>query len=360
MSQARGQRIVVFGVTGHLGQQLIDRLAESDWPIAELIGVASAKSAGVEFEFRGELLDVVSDWPVLKGRDLVFICTPAAGALEVVREALRAEVPCVDCSGVLAKQLDVPMPLSMTAAMSAGTSAAMPKRVRLAAVTIEDEIVGNAPLLSVPSATTLAWAPILEATGVSRVIGTVLCSASSLGRGGVAALSEESIALFNQSDAAGTGPAGQAVAFDVIPGAGIDCERVQRECRRLLGDSLRIGVASVQVPAFVGEGASLALELVAPANADAFRARLAAMDGLQVSRDGFGSRGLIAVDETSSEPKGPTLRDASGSKDVLVGRIEADESLPVGEGWRLWIAFDPLRLVADHALRLAGRRLGLA
>lgn len=364
MSQARGQRIVVFGVTGHLGQQLIDRLAESDWPIAELIGVASAKSAGVEFEFRGELLDVVSDWPVLKGRDLVFICTPAAGALEVVREALRAEVPCVDCSGVLAKQLDVPMPLSMTAAMSAGTSAgtsaAMPKRVGLAAVTIEDEIVGNAPLLSVPSATTLAWAPILEAAGVSRVIGTVLCSASSLGRGGVAALSEESIALFNQSDAAGTGPAGQAVAFDVIPGAGIDCERVQRECRRLLGDSLRIGVASVQVPAFVGEGASLALELVAPANADAFRARLAAMDGLQVSRDGFGSRGLVAVDETSSEPKGPTLRDASGSKDVLVGRIEADESLPVGEGWRLWIAFDPLRLVADHALRLAGRRLGLA
>ncbi len=360
MSQARGQRIVVFGVTGHLGQQLIDRLAESDWPIAELIGVASAKSAGVEFEFRGELLDVVSDWPVLKGRDLVFICTPAAGALEVVREALRAEVPCVDCSGVLAKQLDVPMPLSMTAAMSAGTSAAMPKRVGLAAVTIEDEIVGNAPLLSVPSATTLAWAPILQATGVSRVIGTVLCSASSLGRSGVAALSEESIALFNQSDAAGTGPAGQAVAFDVIPGAGIDCERVQRECRRLLGDSLRIGVASVQVPAFVGEGASLALELVAPANADAFRARLAAMDGLQVSRDGFGSRGLIAVDETSSEPKGPTLRDASGSKDVLVGRIEADESLPVGEGWRLWIAFDPLRLVADHALRLAGRRLGLA
>ena len=345
MSEKQARRIVVFGVTGHLGQQLIDKLDESDWPIAELLGVASAESTGVEFEFRGESLDVVSEWPVLKGRDLVFICTPAAEALEVVREALRAEVPCIDCSGAVANQLDVPMPMP--------PSLSSP-------VALDDDIVENAPLLSVPSGTTLAWAPILEAVGVLRVVGTVLCSASAQGRDGVVALSQESIALFNQSEAAGTGPAGQAVAFDVIPGGGIDCERVQRECRRLLGENLRIGVASVQVPTFVGEGASLALELTNPLNADAVEARLIAMDGLLVSRDGLGSRGLVVIEEGSTEPLGPTLRDAIGSDEILVGRIEADVSLPVGEGWRLWIAFDPLRLVADQALRLAGRRLGLA
>ncbi len=350
MSEKQARRIVVFGVTGHLGQQLIDKLDESDWPIAELLGVASAESTGVEFEFRGESLDVVSEWPVLKGRDLVFICTPAAEALEVVREALRAEVPCIDCSGALANQLDVPMPMPPS----------LSSPVAMEAVALDDDIVENAPLLSVPSGTTLAWAPILEAVGVSRVVGTVLCSASAQGRDGVVALSQESIALFNQSEAAGTGPAGQTVAFDVIPGGGIDCERVQRECRRLLGENLRIGVASVQVPTFVGEGASLALELTNPLNADAVEARLIAMDGLLVSRDGLGSRGLVVIEEGSSEPLGPTLRDAIGSDEVLIGRIEADVSLPVGEGWRLWIAFDPLRLVADQALRLAGRRFGLA
>lgn len=354
MSERQAKRIVVFGATGHLGRRLIDRLGESSWPIAELLGVASVESAGVEFEFRGDSLDVVSEWPVLKGRDVVFICTPTAEALEVVRESLRAEVPCIDCSGALSNQLDVPMP--MPPSMSSSTSNGVASQT----VTMVDERVANAPLLSVPSGTTLAWAPILEAIGVSRVIGTVLCSASSQGRRGVMALSQESIALFNQSEEPAAGPAGQAVAFDVIPGGGIDCERVQRECRRVFGEDLRIGVASVQVPTFVGEGASLVLELAVPLNADAVQARLTAMDGVWIARDGFGSRGLAAIEEGSTEPVGPTLRDATGSDEILVGRIEADVSLPVGEGWRLWIASDPLRLVADQALRLAGRRLGLA
>jgi aspartate-semialdehyde dehydrogenase len=358
MSESQAKRIVVFGATGHLGQQLIDKLDESGWPIGELLGVASAESAGLEFEFRGESLDVVSEWPVLKGRDLVFICTPPAEALEVVREALRAEVPCIDCSGVLANQSDVPMPIPPS--ISPFTSSSKPDGVAAETVTVDDELVRKAPLLSVPSGTTLAWAPILEALDASRVVGTALCSASAQGRHGVVALSQESIALFNQSEAPGTGPAGQTVAFDVIPGGGIECERVQRECQRLLGEKRRIGIASLQVPTFVGEGASLALELATPLDADALEARLTAMNGVLLARDGFGSRGLAAIEEDSAEPVGPTLRDAIGSDEILVGRIEADASLPAGEGWRLWIAFDPLRLVADQALRLAGRRLGLA
>jgi aspartate-semialdehyde dehydrogenase len=354
MSESQAKRIVVFGATGHLGQQLIDKLDESGWPISELLGVASAESAGTEFEFRGDSLDVVSEWPVLKGRDLVVICTPAAEALEIVREALRAEVPCIDCSGVLANQSEVPMPIPPSMSVSTSNGGATE------AIALGDVLVEKAPMLSVPSGTTLAWAAILEAFDVSRVVGTVLCSASAQGRHGVVALSEESIALFNQSESPNTGPAGQAVAFDVIPGGGIDCERVQQECRRLFGEALRIGVTSVQVPTFVGEGASLALELKTPLDADAVEARLIAMDGVSLAQDGIGSRGLVAIEADTTEPVGPTLRDAIGSDEILVGRIEADASLPAGAGWRLWVAFDPLRLVADQALRIAGRRLGLA
>ena len=319
-----------------------------------MLGVASAESAGTEFEFRGEALDVVSEWPVLKGRDLVVICTPAAEALEIVREALRAEVPCIDCSGVLANQSEVPMPIPPTMSLSTSNPGAT------GAIELGDALVEKAPLLSVPSGTTLAWAAILEAFDISRVIGTALCSASAQGRHGVLALSQESIALFNQSETPSTGPAGQVVAFDVIPGGGIDCERVQQECRRLFGEALRIGVTSVQVPTFVGEGASLALELETPMDADEVESRLTAMDGVSLAQDGVGSRGLVAIEADATEPLGPTLRDAIGSDEILVGRIEADASLPAGEGWRLWLAFDPLRLVADQALRLASRRLGLA
>jgi len=341
MSEKQARRVVVFGATGHLGQQLIDRLDESDWPIAELVGVASADSAGLEFDFRGESLDVQSEWPVLKGRDLVFVCTPPAEALEIVREALRAEVPCIDCSGSLTEQEDVPL-------ATVGSRAA------------EGAEVSLAPLLPIASGTTLAWLPILESLDVSRVVGMVSSSASARGRDGVVALSQESIALFNQDEAPDHGPAGQAVAFDVIPGGGIDCERVERECRRLLGESTRVAVVSTQVPTFVGEGAWLSLELSEPTSLESLRARLDERLGVCVVADGFGSRGLRVVGEDVVEPIGPTLRDAIGTDEVLVGRIEADASLPEGQGYRLWIAFDPLRLVADEALRVGARRLGLA
>jgi len=104
-------RIVVFGATGHLGRELIDRLAESRWPVAELVCVASPESAGVDVEFRGESLDVLTEPPRLQGYDLVFVRTPEAVALEVVRGALRAEVPCIDCSGSLVGRDEVPMPV---------------------------------------------------------------------------------------------------------------------------------------------------------------------------------------------------------------------------------------------------------
>jgi aspartate-semialdehyde dehydrogenase len=342
-------RFVVFGATGHLGQQLIDKLDESGWPIAELVGVASAESAGMEFTFRGEELDVTSEWPALKGRDMVFICTQAAEAREIVREALRAEVPCIDCSGSLANEIDVPMP----------SPPALKSAIAFNAMTLDDEAVTKAPALSVPSGTTLAWAPIIEAMGAARVVGTALCSASAQGRHGVVALSRESIALFNQADAPDSGPAGQAVAFDVIPGGGIDCWRVQRECRRAFGEALQISAASIQVPTFVGEGASLALELKEQKDLGAVEKALAATEGVLVARDGFGSRGLAEINVQQAEPVGPTLRDAIGSDEILVGRIEPDASMAVDDGWRLWIAFDPLRLVSDQALRLASRRLGM-
>ncbi|MCP4906724.1 MAG: hypothetical protein GY910_17255 [bacterium] len=340
------RRLVVFGVTGQLGRELVERLDESEWPISELVGIASAESVGETFDFRGDDLDVVGEWPVLKGWDLVFICTRGLEVLEIVRECLRAQVPCLDLTGALSAQVEVPLP---TALGEAGRA---------------DDAIASAPLIALPSATTLAWATLLEAIAgaaeIRRVIGTVLSSASALGRRGLVALSEESIALFNQADPPDAGPAGQGVAFDVVPGGGIDPTRIRLELERLFGESLRVDVAGLQVPTFVGEGTSLVIELGSPLEAALLESRLAAADGLSLVADGIGSRGLAAVEEGVAAPTGPTLRDAAGVDEVLVGRIEPDPSLSEGRGWRIWLATDPIRLTADHALRVAGRRLGLA
>lgn len=307
-------------MTGQLGRELVESLDASGWPIEELVGVATPASFGHEFDFRGEALDVIAEVPVLKNRDLVFVCTPKGPALEIVRDALRAEVPCIDCSGALAGQAAVP--LAHPAAQGLET----------------------APLVSIGASTTLALRPVLEAlesaAGIARLSATILTSAAAWGREGVAALSEESIALFNQSEGPAIGPAGRSVAFDVVPGGAIDLARVRAELARERGDALRLALAALQVPTFVGEGVMLSFELDRPLARDAVEAAL-------------GERAELVRTEN------PSLRDALGGPKVRTGPVEVDESGAEGRAYRLWLASDPLRLVADAALAAAGRRLGL-
>ncbi len=310
----------MYGVTGQLGRELVETLDARGWPIDELVGVATPASLGQEFDFRGEALDVVAEAPPLKGRDLVFLCTPKGPALELVRDALRAEVPCIDCSGALAGQAAVPLAHPGTAGLEA------------------------APVVSIGASTTLALRPVLEAiaevAGLARLSATILTSAAAWGREGIASLSDESIALFNQSEPPGFGPAGRAVAFDVLPGGAVDLERVRAELMRERGEGLRLSLGALQVPTFTGEGAMLALELERAVAREALEQALA------------GRRELSLREE-------PSLRDALGGPSILRGALEADPSGAAGLAYRLWLASDPLRLVADAALAAAGRRLGL-
>ncbi|MFK7895732.1 MAG: hypothetical protein AB8G23_07855, partial [Myxococcota bacterium] len=182
--------------------------------------------------------------------------------------------------------------------------------------------------------------------------------AAAMGRRGVVSLSEESIALFNQDGDQPVGPAGQPVAFDVIPGGGIDSARVRSDLGRLLSSELPVDVASIQVPAFVGEGSSLLLEFTEPFSEEEIRAQIEACAGTEWVPDGEGAGGV--GESEGGVPRGPTLREAAGAEGVLVGRLAPDHSSAEGRGWRVFLAGDPLRLAADHAIRVGALRLGLS
>ncbi len=67
MREAEPKRLVVYGVKGHVGQQLVETIAAGDWPLEELIGVASAGWAGGVLDFRGGFLLVLSQCLVFQG-----------------------------------------------------------------------------------------------------------------------------------------------------------------------------------------------------------------------------------------------------------------------------------------------------
>lgn len=329
---SEGLRVGVIGATGALGGEVLSVLAESSLPVAELVPVATDRSLGQDVEWQGEDVAVLSAPPRLAALDLLFLCAPRDVSLEYARQALHAAVPCVDAAGALS-----------------GSDEVEPRVALLRAV----ESPASQPVLVAPPGAALSLAlvldPLARAAGLRRVVATVLEAASSAGRGGIESLYEESVALFNQADAPEPGAFGRPVAFDCVPGAGAAAAgeaspheaAVEAALERLLGGAARVAVTQVQVPVFVGLGASLSLETerpLAPAEAEEV---LAKAPGVELRRE---------------TPESATLRSAAGGEVAVVGRVRRD---PSGDnGLLLWLAADVLRLAAVNAVQLAVARVG--
>ncbi len=330
--EERERRIGVVGATGALGAEVLAILEERRFPVAELRVFASERSLGEEIECMGESVKVEVGDPRLAGLDLVFLCAPPSVSLEAARHALKAEVPCIDLSGVLAARDEVP----------------------LVADGSEGIAVGSAhPLIAVPAGAGVAWyrvlKPLHEAAGLTRAVATQLVPASSGGRDGIEALRAETVALFGQQDSPEPAYFGAAVAFDCLPwvdevgegGFSAQEAALMRDLRRLLGGAeLSLVVAAVRVPTFCGEGAVFFVET---------ERELSPEQAVELFQRAPG------VCYWGGPTAGPTTRESAGRDVVLVGRVRRDPS--ARQGLCLWLAADVLRIAATSGVQLAERWL---
>lgn len=326
-------RVGVIDATGALGGEVLALLSDSSLQVDEILPVATDRSLGQEVEFQGAVHPVETEAPKLRGLDLLFLCAPAPVSLDYARQALRAEVPCVDVSGALASSHEVPL--------------------RVAAF---DPPEGSepAPLLVAPPGAALPIALVLRALEqggpLRRVVGTLVEGASTGGREGIESLYQESIALFNQEELPEPSIFRRPVAFDCLPAVGAlaeqgDTEREQSVAGalgRLLASPARFAFTVLQVPVFVGFGASLAVEAEHALDPKEAAALLAQAPGVEL---------------WDGEDDGLTVRAVAGREEVWVARLRRDPSTE--QGLLLWIAADVLRVAAANAVRLAVARLRL-
>jgi aspartate-semialdehyde dehydrogenase len=330
----RGYRLAVIGATGTLGSDVIEVLEERDYPVAELIPVATDGSLGEEAVIHGESRPVLTGDVSLRGLDLAFLCVPAEAAADWIKHALEARVACIDLSGSLAAHADVPVAVAELA----------PSREAL-----------RHPLVSSPPgpvlALSLVLAPLQARFGLRRVLGTSLESASGVGREGIRTLEAEVVALFNQEEPPESTVFAGPVAFDCVPelerppdahGPGPSEAAVVALLQRILGEPVPAAITRVRVPTFAGLGASLALETREAAGPEAVRDVLMKAAGLEL---------------WDPDAVGPTTRDAVSRAAVLVGRVRRDPT--AASGVLLWLAADPVRLAATNAVRIAEARLDL-
>jgi aspartate-semialdehyde dehydrogenase len=328
-----GVTVAVVGATGAVGETMLAILEERDFPVAELIPLASARSAGSKIRFRGQEV-VVRDLATFDpaGVDLALFSAGGATSKEYAPKFAAAGAIVVDNSSAFRYDADVPLVVSEV----------NPDAMKV----IPRGIIAN------PNCSTMqmlvALAPIHRAVGIERINVCTYQSVSGGGRSAMEELGRQTAAILGFQE-----PDPQKfpvqIAFNLIPHIddfqdnGFTKEEMKLvwETQKILGDdNIKVNPTAVRVPVFYGHSEAVHIETRTKIGADAARQLLAHAPGVEV------------VDERRPGGYPTPVTHASGRDPVFVGRIREDLSHP--RGLNLWIVSDNIRKgAALNAVQIA-------
>lgn len=320
-------KVAVVGATGLVGSVMLKVLAERNFPVSELIPVASAKSAGKEIEFKGKKYKVVTvDQAIAQKPDVALFSAGGSTSLEQAPLFAEAGVTVIDNSSAWrmdpSKKLVVP-------------------EVNANVLTGEDKIIANPNCSTIQMVVVLK--PLHEKYKIKRVVVSTYQSVTGTG---VKAVEQ----LMNERKGISDGPMAYAYPIDlnVIPQIdvfqdnGYTKEEMKMilETKKIMGDdSIRVTATTVRIPVMGGHSEAVNIEFEND------------FDLADVRRILEQQPGIVVVDNPSRQQY-PMPKDAHEKDEVFVGRIRRDESQP--KTLNLWIVADNLRKgAATNAVQIA-------
>jgi len=320
-------KIAVVGATGLVGTVMLKVLEERNFPLTELIPVASEKSVGKEITFKGKQYAVVNmDTAIAMRPDIALF---SAGGGTSLAEAPRfAEVGTTVIDNSSAWRMDPSKKLVVP-------------EVNANELSAEDKIIAN------PNCSTIqmvvALKPLHDKYKIKRVVVSTYQSVTGTG---VKAVEQ----LMNERKGITDGPMAYAYPIDlnVIPQIdvfqdnGYTKEEMKMilETQKIMGDdSIKVTATTVRIPVMGGHSESVNIEFERDFDVTEVKNLLAATEG------------IILVDDPANL-KYPMPKDAHEKDEVFVGRIRRDESLP--NTLNMWIVADNLRKgAATNAVQIA-------
>lgn len=315
--------VAVVGVTGAVGEAILEILEQRNFPVGTLYPLDDAESAGKRVEFHGKSRVVrdLSEFDFGQAQ-LALFCAGETLAGEFAPRATSAGCVVIDNSSRFRHEETVPLVIP-----EVNPSALAGYRQR--------QIVATPDALTVQLL--VALKPLYDTVGIERINVATYQAVSESGEAGVKELAAQTANLLNARPLE-PGLFGRQIAFNVLAQIG-DLEdngysRVEmnlvHECRKVLAnDELPINPTAVLVPVFYGHGMAVHLETRAKLGANQARALLQEAPG-------------IGVMDTPSPDGYPTpVTDGVNQDVVLVGRIREDISHP--RGLDLWIVGDNVR-----------------
>jgi len=319
-------KIAIVGATGMVGEVMLKVLEERNFPVSELIPVASPKSVGKKIEFKGKSYIIHSMEDAIKAKPVIAIFSAGGGtSLEYAPKFAEVGTTVIDNSSAWrmdpTKKLVVP-------------------EINALVLGLDDKIIAN------PNCSTIqlvmALAPLHRKYKMKRVVVSTYQSVSGTGVKAVQQLENEILGLKGEMAYPYPIHKNALPHCDVFEANGYTKEEMKlaREPQKILGDkSFSVSATAVRIPTAGGHSESVNVEFLNDFNLAEVRKLLHETPG-------------VVVQDNPDTNTYPMPIYAHNKDDVFVGRLRRDESQP--NTLNMWIVSDNLRKgAATNAIQIA-------
>jgi aspartate-semialdehyde dehydrogenase len=335
-----GYRIAVVGATGNVGREILNVLAERQFPLDEVAAVASARSTGdvIDFGDSGKELKVSNiEHFDFSGWDMALFAAGSEASKLYVPKAAQSGCTVIDNSSLYRMDPDVPL---------------------IVPEVNPEAIAGYARknIIANPNCSTaqlvVALKPLHDAAKIKRVVVATYQSVSGTGKAGMDELFEQSRNIF-VGDSTEPQVYPKQIAFNVIPQAGDFLDdgstteewKIVVETKKILDPAIKVSATCVRVPVFVGHSEAVNIE---------FEEELSAAQAQKLLRE---APGVMLIDKREDGGY-VTPVECVGDYATFVSRVRDDPT--VDHGLSLWVVSDNLRkgaaLNAVQIAELLGRK----
>ena len=307
-------RVAVVGVTGMVGEIMLNVLEERNFPITELLPVASARSVGKTITFQGKDYNVIGlEDAVAQAPDFAMFSAGGQTSLDWAPKFAAVGTTVIDNSSAWRMHPDHKL---------------IVPEINAAQLTPDDKIIANPNCSTIQMV--MALAPIHKRYGIERVVVSTYQSVTGTGVKAVQQLENEYEGVDGEKAYPHPIHRNALPHCDVFLDNGYTKEEMKlvNETHKILDPNIKVTATAVRIPVVGGHGESVNLTLSQAADLDEVRELL------------NNTPGVVVIDDLDNNSY-PMPLDAEGKDDVFVGRIRKDESQE--EGLNLWIVADNLR-----------------
>jgi aspartate-semialdehyde dehydrogenase len=325
-------KVAVVGVSGAVGQEFLQVLAERNFPVDELVLFGSARSAGKEYEFRGKKITVkeLQHNDDFKGIDIALTSAGAGTSKEFARTITKHGTIMIDNSSAFRYDDDVPL---VVPEVNAADAKVRPRN-----------IIAN------PNCSTIqmvvALKPVNDLSPITRVHVATYQAASGAGAQGIAEL-EQQIREVAGGEEPTVAKFPYQLAMNIIPHIDIFLDnnytkeemKMNWETKKIMHTDAEVSATCVRIPVARAHSEAIWVETEKPLTIEEVRAAFEKAEGLTV------------IDKPS-EKKYPMPLFVAGKDDVYVGRLRKDVTNP--NGITFWCVGDQIKKgAALNAVQIA-------